>query len=125
MSVMVDIKVRTFEYSIRIVKLYRVIQASKDGAAMVIAKQFLRSGMSIGANVIEAYSAESKRDFVHKYGIALKEARESQYWLKLLAKSGPISSTKLTPLIKETDEIIAIITAIVKKTKANLNHAEP
>ena len=124
MSTPVDIKTRTFEYAKRVVTLYRAIQISKDGAAVVIGKQFLRSGTSIGANVVEAYSAESKRDFVHKYGVALKETRESHYWLQLLAQSGPIPNAQFIPLIKETNEIIAIITAIIKKAKANMKHSE-
>ncbi len=114
-----DIKRRTFDYAKRVVKLYRAIHAGKDAAANVIAKQLLRAGTSVGANVVEAYSAETKRDFIHKYGIALKEARESHYWLQLLADSGPISLTKFTPLIKEANEIIAILTAIIKTAKAN------
>jgi len=83
----------------------------------VLGKQYLRAATSIGANVEEAQSAESRPDFVHKYGIAQKEARESLYWLKLLAESGIIPSRRLTPLMKETEELFAVITGIILSTK--------
>lgn len=81
----------------------------------MIGKQFLRSATSIGANVAEARSAESAADFVHKYSIAQKEARESEYWLALMEQAEVLTSEKLAGLRQETDELIATITAIVVK----------
>lgn len=83
----------------------------------MLGKQYLRSATSIGAHVEEAQSGESRADFIHKYGIAQKEARESLYWLRLLAESGLVRSDRLTSIIRETEELIAIITAIIVRTK--------
>ena len=112
-----DIRRRTYGYSLRAIKLYRALQEGKDGAGWVLGKQYLRAAASIGANVEEAQSAESRPDFVHKYGIAQKEARESLYWLGLLAESGIVPSQRLRPLMKETEELFAVITGIILSTK--------
>ena len=112
-----DIRRRSYGYSLRAVKLYQALQQGKDGAGWVLGKQYLRAATSVGANVEEAQSAESRPDFVHKYGIAQKEARESLYWLKLLAESGIIPSQRLRPLMKETEELFAVITGIILSTK--------
>jgi len=112
-----DIRNRSFAYSLRAIKLYRALQERKDGTGWVMGKQYLRAATSIGANVEEAQTAESRLDFLHKYGIAQKEARESLYWLKLLAESGIIPSQRLKPLMRETEELFAIITAIIVSTK--------
>ncbi len=112
-----DIRKRTYAYSLRAIKLYKALQEAKDGAGWVLGKQYLRAATSIGANVEEAQSAESRMDFVHKYGIAQKEAREGLYWLKLLAESAIIPSKRLKPLMKETEELFAVITGIIVSTK--------
>lgn len=112
-----DIGERTFRYALRVVRLYQFLQKQRDGAAKVLGRQYLRSGTSIGANVQEAQAGESRADFVHKYSIAQKEARESLYWLRLLGESSLVPKTRLTPLLKETEEILAILTAILVKTK--------
>ncbi len=83
----------------------------------VIGRQYLRSATSIGANIHEAQSGESRADFIHKLSIAQKEARESLYWLRLLEESDTVTKSRLQPLIKETDEIIAIITKIIVNSK--------
>ena len=119
----VDIRERTMKYAVkyavRAIKLFCYLQRTRDEAARVIAKQFLRSATSIGANLAEALSGESRKDFIHKYGIAQKEARESLYWLTLLHRSGIVCETRVTDLIGETNQIVAILTAIVVKAKAN------
>ena len=79
----------------------------------------MRSATSIGANIEEAQSGESRADFIHKHGIALKEAKESLYWLRLLAEAEIVPVSSLRPLIKETEEIFAVITAIILKAKSN------
>jgi len=74
-----NIRERAFSYSLRAIKLYQALLKQKDGVSLIIGKQYLRSATSIGANLEEAYAAESRRDFIHKYRIALKEGHESLY----------------------------------------------
>jgi four helix bundle protein len=112
-----DIRRRSYGYSLRAIKLYQALQQGKDGAGWVLGKQYLRAATLVGANVEEAQSAESRPAFVHKYGIAQKEARESLYWLRLLAESGIVPSPRLRPLMKETEELFAVITGIILSTK--------
>jgi four helix bundle protein len=115
-----DIRKRAFGYSLRAIKLYRFLQEGKDGAGWVLGKQYLRAATSIGANMEEAQSGETRADFIHKYGIAQKEAKESLYWLRLRADSGTVSIHRLKPLMKETEEIYAVITAIIVKSKQSM-----
>ncbi len=82
----------------------------------------MRAATSIGANLEEALHGESRADFIHKYGIAQKEARESLYWLRLLSESEMSSRERLQPLIKETGEIILIITTIILRAKGKAFH---
>jgi four helix bundle protein len=83
----------------------------------VLSKQILRSGTSIGANVHEAIGSESKKDFVHKLGIAVKEARETSYWLNLLKDSGYITKENFKRLNSLCDEITRILNSIILTTK--------
>jgi four helix bundle protein len=112
-----DIRRRAFQYSLRAIKLYHALQEAKDGAGWVIGKQFLRAATSIGANVEEAQAGETRADFIHKYGIAQKEARESCYWLGLMGESEIVPKRRLAPLMKETEELYAVITAIIRSAK--------
>jgi four helix bundle protein len=82
-----DIRKRSFECTLRAVKLYQHLQKRGDGAGWILGKQFLRAASSIGANVEEAQAGESRGDFIHKLGIARKEARESMYWLRVLSET--------------------------------------
>ncbi len=86
-----DIRARSFAYARRAIKLYHYLQGQKDGAGWLLGRQYLRSASSIGANLEEAQSGESRADFIHKLGVAQKEARESLCWLRLLAESGIVS----------------------------------
>lgn len=115
-----DICQRSFQYALRAIKLYRFPQASKDGAAWVLGKQFLKAATSIGANIQEAQSGETKADFIHKYGIAQKEAKECLYWLRLVGESGIVPRPRLQPLMKETEELFVVVTAIILKAKGGL-----
>src|SRR5215470_17941550 len=117
----VDIRKRSYAYSLRAIKLYQALQDGKDGAGWVLGKQYLRAATSIGANVEEAQSAESRSDFIHKYGIAQKEAKESLYWLRLLGDSGINPARRLAPLMRETEQIYAVITAIIVNAKRRRN----
>ena len=112
-----DIQERTMEYGLRAIKLFRFLQKQRDGAASVLARQYLRSATSVGANLVEAQSGESRRDFIHKCSIAQKEARESRYWLMLMLKSGLVPAKRLAQILDETTQIIAILTAIIVNSK--------
>jgi four helix bundle protein len=111
-----EIRARTLAYALRAVKLYQHLQ-KKDGAGWILGKQYLRAATSIGANVAEAQAGETRSDFIHKLGIAQKEARESLFWLRLLAESKIVRDSRLAPLVEETEELIAVITAILVSTK--------
>ena len=113
-----DIGERTFRYAVRIVKLCSALE-SKSNVTSVLVKQLLRSGTSIGANISEAQSGQSKRDFINKVEVSLKEARESLYWIRLLIASEIVPKHLLTSLEKETDEIIRILVTIAKNAKTN------
>jgi four helix bundle protein len=107
---------KAYLFAIEIVKLYKYLSAEKK--EFVLSKQVLRSGTSIGANVNEAISSESKKDFVHKLGIALKEARETAYWLSLLKDSGYIDIEQFSPLKDSCNSLIKILSSIIITTKA-------
>ncbi|MEP0546782.1 MAG: four helix bundle protein [Rhodothermales bacterium] len=112
-----DILKRSEDYAVRAVKLFQHLQAGADRAGWVLGKQYLRSATSIGANIEEAQDAESRKDFVHKYGIAQKEARESRYWLRVMVRSGLVSEERIAPLLQEANELYAVITAIIRNAK--------
>ena len=112
-----EIRARTFAYALRAVKLYQYMQKKKDGAGWILGKQYLRAATSIGANLAEAQAGESRADFIHKLGIAQKEGRENLFWLQLLAESQLVGKVRLRPLILETEELVAVITAILVNSK--------
>jgi four helix bundle protein len=112
-----DIRERTVGYAVRAIELHRFVQRGKDGAGRIIAKQYLRAATSIGANVEEAHSGESRADFIHKLGIGQKEARECSYWLRIMADSKIVSSQRLAAIRRETEEIYAVLTAIIVNAK--------
>lgn len=112
-----DIRSRSFAYALRAIKLYQYLQGRKNGAGWILGNPYLRSACSVGANVKEAQAGESRADFIHKLGIAQKEARESLYWLRLLGESAIVRKKQLEPLMQETKEITAIITTILVKCK--------
>ena len=107
---------KAYSFALEIVKLYKYLSTEKR--EFVLSKQLLKSGTSIGANINEAISSESKKDFVHKLGIALKEARETLYWLNLLKDSGFITVEQFTGLNNECNSIIKILSSIILTTKA-------
>lgn len=111
-----DIADRTFSFSVQVVKL--LIYLKKNNKDIwEIANQFLSSGTSMGANVEEAQSASSKKDFINKLMIALREARETRYWLKLFHVSSIGPKDLVEPLMKENLEIIKILVTIIKNSK--------
>ena len=111
-----DIQKRAFSFACRIVSFYRFL-AQQESIGEILGRQILRSGTSIGANLEEATAAQSKADFISKCNIALKEARETNYWLRLFIETQVVPAERLSGLIEESDELIAILTTIVKKTR--------
>ena len=105
---------KSFEFAVRIVKLYQHLTEHKK--EFVMSKQLLRSGTSIGANISEAQKGQSKADFHMKMNIALKEANETEYWLRLLYKTEYLSNQEFKSIEKDAKEIIAILVSICKKT---------
>jgi four helix bundle protein len=111
-----DICVRSFEFAVRLVRLCQYLD-ERPGVGRTLGKQLLRAGTSVGANVEEAQAGQSRADFIIKYAIALKEARETHYWLRLLVASEVISGARVTDLLQESDEIMRIIGAIIVSAK--------
>ena len=106
---------KSFKFGLRILKLY--IHLRKKKVDVGLCSQILDSGTSIGANVEEAVGGSSRKDFINKLQIAYKESRETRYWLRLL-KEGEILEKKLADsFLKDCDEIIAILTAILNSSK--------
>ena len=108
---------KSFDFALEIIELYKILKSKNE---FVISKQLLRSGTSIGANIEEATAAQTKKDFTTKMSIASKEARETRYWLRLLNKSKLVKYDYKNYLNK-IDELIRIITAIVKTAQSNLS----
>ena len=106
---------RTQEFAVRIVKLTRTFPKTVDG--IEVGRQLLRSGISIGANYREANRAESKNDFIHKVGVAEKEASETVYWLEICESTALGKIEDVKTLRKEAGELLAIITTIGRKAK--------
>ena len=112
-----NIRARSFQYGLRAIRLYHFLQKGRDGAGWILGKQYLRAACSVGANIEEAQASESRADFIHKLGIAQKEARESLFWLRLLSESEIVTQTKLKSLLQENEELVSVLTSIVVKAK--------
>ena len=119
MNVELKIQERSFEFAVRIVNLCQTLDQTA-GVSRTLANQLLRSGTSIGANIAEAQAGQSKKDFIAKMAIAAKEARETHYWLKLLTATNIVAESKLTDLKDESNQLIAILTAIIKTAQRNV-----
>ena len=117
---------KTFEFSIRIVNLYRYLRDEKR--EFDLARQILKSGTSIGANVTEAAVAQSRKDFFAKIYIAYKEAKETEFWIKLLFATKILTEKQSTSLLNDLEEINKILSAslytIRKKQKSEKNTTE-
>ncbi|MEL6442084.1 MAG: four helix bundle protein [Cyanobacteria bacterium J06621_8] len=114
----ISIQERSRLFAVRVIKAYVELNTRKfDDAGKVLSKQFLRSGTSIGANVAEAEFAQSNADFISKYSIALKEASETRYWMRIMIESEIISKHKFSSMLNEIDRIIRILITIIKKLK--------
>lgn len=111
-------KERTSDFALRIIRLYSSLP--KRTEAQVLGKQVLRSGTSVGAQYREGHRAKSDADVVNKFEGVLQELDETDYWLDLLVRAGIVPAAKMTPLIKETNELIAIFVTIVTKVKKRM-----
>ncbi len=108
----------SFCFAVRIVKLADYLKKEKH--EFTLSDQLLRAGTSIGANVTEAQDAQSRKDFISKLSISLKEAKETRYWLKLLIETQYLSAdtVNMKTLQNELDSIIRLLTAIIKSAKS-------
>ena len=106
------IQIKSYDFAVRIVKLYKHL--SQEKKEFVLSKQLLRSGTSIGANIEEAIGGQSRKDFFAKLTIAYKEARESHYWIRLLKDTDFLSDKESKSLITDIKEILKIIGSIQK-----------
>ena len=114
------IQARSFAFSLQLIEMYKQMIEQRE---YVLSRQLLRSGTSIGANIEEAIAGQSKRDFLSKMTIALKECRETHYWLRLLSHS-QLLKLDFNKLLKECEELLNILSAIVKTTRGNLKIAD-
>ena len=105
---------KSFSFAIRMVRLYQHL--TKNKREFVLSKQLLRSGTSIGANVSEAQRGQTKADFHAKMSIALKEANETEYWLRLLFQTDYLTEKQFESLNKDITELLGILIAICKTT---------
>lgn len=109
---------RAYIFALKIVPLYQRMIQQKE---YIISKQLLRCSTSIGANIEEATAGSSRKDFISKMAIASKEARESRYWLRLISDSNLVEGFEFSELLTEIDEIIRMLTKIVKTTQLETN----
>ena len=106
---------KSFQFSLRIIKLYSLLREQKIERDLAL--QLLRSGTSVGANVEEAIGGSSKKDFIHKLEIAYRESRETRYWLRLLKESSLLEEKLANSFIFDCEELIKILTAILNASK--------
>lgn len=110
---------KAFDFSIRIVDLYK--ELSKEKKEFTLFNQILRSGTSIGANIKEGLQTQSKKDFLNKMNISLKEASETEYWIEVLIATKYIDADATKALLTECKDLNRMLCSIVKTTKKTLN----
>ncbi|MBL4862026.1 MAG: four helix bundle protein [Crocinitomicaceae bacterium] len=111
---------KSYAFALRIIKLYKFLISEKQ--EYVLSKQVLRSGTSVGALIKEAEHAQSKKDFINKMNIALKEANETEYWLMLLKDSEYISADSFNSIHPDSIELIKLLASIVKSSKKSMEN---
>jgi four helix bundle protein len=114
-SILID---KSFLFAIRTVKLFQHLSGQKK--EFVLSKQLLKSGTSIGANIREAFNAESKNDFIHKLAIAQKESDETCYWLELLSATQFLSEEEFNSISKDSIELLKLLRSSILTAKQNL-----
>ena len=110
-----NIQQRTFLFGLNIIRIAEHLPHNQTGK--ILCNQLVRAGTSVGANMEEATAASSKPDFIYKSNISLREARETNYWLRLIKESGMIKSLLLDELMIESQELMKILGAIVSKSR--------
>jgi four helix bundle protein len=118
-----EVSERLLDYRVRVIRVVESLPPTLTGRR--IGDQLLRSSISVGANYEEAQGAESREDFVPKLQIALKEVRESNYWLRLLAKAGVVPSNQLSAVLDESNRLRAILSKAVATTKGRVKATNP
>ncbi|OGO40833.1 MAG: hypothetical protein A2Z04_09980 [Chloroflexi bacterium RBG_16_57_9] len=113
-----DIKERTFEFGVRIIKLVNAMPRTVAG--IELGRQVVRSGTSVGANVEEADGATTRKEFAYKVGISRKEARETRFWLRLIQATGLLESPDIPVLIDESDQLVRILSTIIKNAEREI-----
>ena len=109
------VQIKSYQFALRIIKLYKyLIEEKKE---FVLSKQILRSGTSIGANIEEAIGGQSKPDFIAKLQIALKETRETHYWIRLLIDSNYLDKKSGNSVLKDCEEILKLLITILRTSK--------
>ncbi len=111
------IEEKSFAFAVRIVKLSKYLRETKK--EYILSKQLLRCGTSIGANIAEAQRGQSKADFIAKMSIALKEANETQYWLRLLFHTDYLAKEEFNSIHSDLAEVLSVLTAICKSAAEN------
>ena len=111
------IQEKSYLFALKIIKVFKNLKYSEK--EHILSSQLLRSGTSIGANVEEAIGGQSKRDFLSKISISYKEAREVKYWLRLLKDSSYLNKRTANQLIDDCDELLKLLSSIIKSTKRN------
>jgi len=114
-----DIKDRTFDFGTQIIKLCQLLENSQ-GSIRLLSSQLFRLGTSVGANVEEAYGTSTDPDFISKFAIALKEARETSFWLRQLIAAEVLPKEEVIELLQECEEIKKIVASIIIKKKQNV-----
>lgn len=113
---------KSYLFAVHVVEFCRSLQENKR--EYILSKQLLRSGTSVGANIEEAVQAQSKQDFISKLSIALKEAYESRYWIRLINDTRYADTDECEQLQRILQEVIALLVSILKKTKENLKNSQ-
>ena len=117
----ITIEEKSFLFAVRIVKLCRYLQEEKK--EYILSKQLLRSGTSIGANVAESQQAQSRADFISKLNISLKEAAETNYWLRLLRASEYLTEIEFSSVFADCKELEKMLTSIIKSSRNSTNQS--
>lgn len=107
------IRERSYHFALKVIPFCRELRHNRE---YELSRQLLKAGTSIGANVEEATAGQSRADFLSKMSIASKEARETRYWLRLIADSNLAPAETVQPLLAESEALVNILTAIVKTT---------
>ena len=116
------VRQKSYEFALAAIRLQRELVAARE---YEIARQFVRSATSVGANIEEALAGQSRRDFAARMTVASKEARESLYWLRLIRDASLAPAQSVSPMIESATELVRLLTAIVKSTRQSLEPGQP